>query len=248
MIILKSKREIELIRESGQILARALVYIKEFIKPGVELKQIENLISDFIYKHGGIPAFKGYRGFPGAVCISVNDEVVHGIPDHRVLKDGDIVSIDVGVNKNGYYSDAARTFPVGEISPSAKKLLRVTEEALYEGIRKAIEGNRLSDISWAIQFWVERHGFSVVRELTGHGIGRALHEAPNIPNFGPPGRGPLLREGMVLAIEPMVNAGGPETVTMPDGWTVKSRDGSLSAHFEHTVWVRKNGASILTLP
>lgn len=248
MIVLKSKTEIELIRRGGQILARALHYIEKFIRPGVELKQIENRISDFIHQHGGIPAFKGYRGFPSAVCISVNDEVVHGIPDQRALQDGDIVSIDIGVIKDGYYSDGAKTFPVGKISAAAKNLLKVTEEALYEGIRRSIEGNRLSDISWAIQVYVEKHGFSVVRELTGHGIGRALHEAPNIPNFGPPGAGPLLREGMVFAIEPMVNAGEPETVTMPDGWTVKTKDGSLSAHFEHTVWVRKNGATILTLP
>ncbi len=248
MIILKSEREIELIKKSGRILAQALQYVEKYITPGAQLKQIEKCISDFICQHGGTPAFKGYRGFPGAVCISVNDEVVHGIPDQRILKDGDIVSIDIGVKKEGYYSDGARTFPVGEISATPKELLRVTEKALYEGIRKTIEGNRLSDISWAIQSHVEKHGFSVVRELTGHGIGRALHEAPNIPNLGPPGKGPSLQEGMVFAIEPMVNAGGPETVTMSDGWTVKTKDGSLSAHFEHTVLIKKDDASILTLP
>lgn len=248
MIIIKSEREIELIRESGRILAQALEYVEKLTKPGVQLKQIENRTADFICQRGGIPAFKGYRGFPGAVCISVNDEVVHGIPDERVLMDGDIVSIDIGVSKDGYYSDAAKTFPVGKISATAKKLITVTEQALREGIRRAITGNRLSDISWAIQSYVEKHGFSVVRELAGHGIGRALHEAPNIPNFGPPGTGPSLREGMVFAIEPMVNAGNPETVTMSDGWTVKSKDGSLSAHFEHTVCIRKKEASLLTLP
>ncbi|KPJ48642.1 methionine aminopeptidase [candidate division TA06 bacterium DG_26] len=248
MIILKSEREIELIRESGRICARAFQSAEKLIKPGVELKHIEGRIADFILRSGATPAFKGYRGFPGAVCISVNDGVVHGIPDERVLMGGDIVSIDIGVSKSGYYSDAAKTFPVGNISSAAEKLIKVTEEALYKGIVRAVEGNRLSDISWAIQSHVEKHGFSVVRELAGHGIGSALHEAPNIPNFGPAGTGPVLREGMVFAIEPMVNAGSPETVTLPDGWTVKSRDGSLSAHFEHTVWVRKEEPLILTLP
>jgi methionyl aminopeptidase len=248
MIILKSEREIELIRNSGRICARAFQSVEELIEPGVDLKQIEDRIEDFILKSGATPAFKGYRGFPGAVCISVNDEVVHGIPDERVLTGGDIVSIDVGVSKSGYYSDAAKTFRVGEVSSIAEKLIKVTEEALYKGIARAVEGSRLSDISWAIQSHIESHGFSVVRELAGHGIGSALHEAPNVPNFGPAGKGPVLREGMVLAIEPMVNAGNPETVTLPDGWTVKSRDGSLSAHFEHTVWVRQEEPLILTLP
>ena len=248
MIILKSRREVDLIRESGRILAHALESLEHRIVPGAELKEIEDSVTEFIHQHGATPAFKGYKGFPGAICISVNDEVVHGIPDKRRLCEGDIVSIDIGVSKGGYYSDGARTFPVGAISAQARKLLEVTEAALHEGIAKAVEGNRLSDISWAIQSYVEKHGFSIVRELTGHGIGRALHEAPSIPNFGPPGKGPLLREGMVLAIEPMVNAGNPETFTCDDGWTVKSKDGSLSAHFEHTLWVRKGKALILTLP
>jgi methionyl aminopeptidase len=222
--------------------------VEKYLRPGAQIKQIETRISDFIQRQGGTPAFKGYRGFPGAVCISVNDEVVHGIPDQRVLKDGDIVSIDIGVSRSGYFSDGAQTFPIGEISESTRELLRVTQESLHKGIEQAVEERRLSDISWAVQSYVEEHGFSVVRELTGHGIGRALHEPPNIPNYGPPGTGPLLREGMVLAIEPMVNAGGSEIVTLADGWTVKTRDGSLSAHFEHTVCVGKETASILTLP
>ncbi len=248
MIILKSEREIDLMREAGQILAQALQHGEKFVEPGIQLSEIENRISDFILEQEATPAFKGYRGFPAAVCISVNDEVVHGIPDQRVLTSGDIVSIDVGVSKNGYFSDGAKTFPVGDISAEAAELLSVTEKALYKGIEKSIEGNRLSDISWAIQSYVEKHEFSVVRDLAGHGIGRALHEAPTILNFGPPGTGPLLREGMVFAIEPMVNAGRPETITLADGWTVRTEDRSFSAHFEHTVWVREGKASILTLP
>ena len=235
-------------REGGRIVAQSFCYVEKYVRPGAQLTQIETRIADFIHGQGGSPAFKGYRGFPGAVCISLNDEVVHGIPDKRVLKDGDIVSIDVGVSKDGYFSDGARTFPVGEISDASKRLLKVTEESLHKGIEQAVEGNRLSDISWAVQSHVEEHGFSVVRELTGHGIGRALHEPPNIPNYGPPGTGPLLRQGMVFAIEPMVNAGSFETVTMPDGWTVRTKDGSLSAHFEHTICVGKETATILTLP
>lgn len=235
-------------REAGQILAQALQHGEKFVEPGIQLSEIENRISDFILEQEATPAFKGYRGFPAAVCISVNDEVVHGIPDQRVLTSGDIVSIDVGVSKNGYFSDGAKTFPVGDISAEAAELLSVTEKALYKGIEKSIEGNRLSDISWAIQSYVEKHEFSVVRDLAGHGIGRALHEAPTILNFGPPGTGPLLREGMVFAIEPMVNAGRPETITLADGWTVRTEDRSFSAHFEHTVWVREGKASILTLP
>jgi len=248
VIVIKSEREIELIRASGRVLAQALDCAQRSIRPGVDLLKIDGIIANFIGRRGAVAAFKGYRGFPAATCISVNDEVVHGIPKKRVLNEGDLVSVDVGVGKDGYFTDAARTFPVGRISEKATKLIKVTEEALHKGIAQAVAGNRLSDISWAIQSYVEKHGFSIVRELTGHGIGRALHEAPSIPNFGPPGKGPLLREGMVLAIEPMVNAGNPETFTCDDGWTVKSKDGSLSAHFEHTVWVRKGKALILTLP
>ncbi len=248
MIILKSEREIEHIRASGRVLAQALDVVEQSIRPGLDLVEIEAIVSDFIHARGAVPAFKGYRGFPAAVCISVNDEVVHGIPGRRKLADGDLISVDIGVGKNGYYADAARTFPVGQVTKKAARLIKVTEESLHRGIAKAIAGNRLSDISWAIQSHVEKHGFSVVRELSGHGIGRAIHEAPSIPNFGPPGTGPLLREGMVFAIEPMVNAGSPQTVTLTDGWTVKTADGSLSAHFEHTVLVGNEKPSILTLP
>jgi methionyl aminopeptidase len=247
MIELKTPREIGIIRDNGRILAQILKLIQERIKPGVKTGELNQLAEDFILKERGIPAFKGYRGFPSSICVSIDDEVVHGIPGERAIKEGAIVSVDVGVLKDGYYADAARTFPVGKISEEAERLIRVTQQALENSFEFAREGGHLSDISHAIQSHVEGNGFSVVRDLVGHGIGKKMHEEPQIPNFGPPGQGVVLKKGMVLAIEPMVNAGSHEISTKDDHWTVITRDGSLSAHFEHTVTVTENGAEVLTL-
>ncbi|MCK4547740.1 MAG: type I methionyl aminopeptidase [Candidatus Eisenbacteria sp.] len=233
-------------RAAGRILGGALGMIEPYVVPGTTTGELERRIDEYIRDRGGVPAFKGYHGFPGSICASVNEEVVHGIPGRRVLEDGDILGVDAGVLKDSYYSDAARTFPVGEISKSARKLLRVTEDALRKGIEKARSGNRLSDISHAVEQTAEVAGFSVVRVLVGHGIGQQMHEEPQIPNFGPPGRGVLLKGGMTLAIEPMVNVGGADVVTLDDDWTVVTKDRSLSAHFEHTVVVGDGGAEILT--
>ncbi len=247
MIIIKSKREIELMRKASAIVAEALLAIKRFVSPGITTKDIEQIAEDVIRTRGGRPAFKGYRGYPASVCVSVNDTVVHGIPSSReVLKSGDIVSVDLGVIYKGYIGDAAITLPVGEISPEARRLLEVTEKALYIGIDKARVNNRVSDISHAIQSFVESNGYSVVRSFVGHGVGKSLHEDPQIPNFGPPGKGPKLKSGMTIAIEPMVNVGRYEVKVMDDGWTAKTVDGSLSAHFEHTVLIKKKGPEILT--
>ncbi|RMG73194.1 MAG: type I methionyl aminopeptidase [Nitrospirae bacterium] len=247
MIIIKSKREIELMRKASAIVAEALLAIKRFVSPGITTKDIEQIAEDVIRTRGGKPAFKGYRGYPASVCVSVNDTVVHGIPSSReVLKSGDIVSVDLGVIYKGYIGDAAITLPVGEISPEARRLLEVTEKALYIGIDKARVNNRVSDISHAIQSFVESNGYSVVRSFVGHGVGKSLHEDPQIPNFGPPGKGPKLKSGMTIAIEPMVNVGRYEVKVMDDGWTAKTVDGSLSAHFEHTVLIKKKGPEILT--
>jgi len=228
--------------------ARALKYLKAFIREGITTEELDRLAEEYIKRHGGIPAFKGYRGYPRSLCVSVNEEVVHGIPGKRKLKEGDIVSLDLGVLMDGYYGDAAITVPVGKVSELARKLIKVTEEALYRGIEMARPGNRLSDISHAIQTHVEKAGFSVVREFVGHGIGKQLHEEPQVPNFGPPNRGPRLEPGMVLAIEPMVNTGTWEVRILPNGWTVVTADGGLSAHFEHTVAITDNGPEILSLP
>lgn len=247
MIILKSRREIDLMREAGRIVAGALAELGTHIAPGVTTGELDRIAEEYLRRHDAIPAFKGYRGFPASICASVNEEVVHGIPGLRKLEAGDIISIDIGAVKNGYVGDATVTFPVGDIDSGKEKLLAVTRAALEEGIKKAVAGNRLSDISHAIQTYVEDWGFSVVREYVGHGIGRAMHEDPQIPNFGPPGYGPRLRVGMVLAIEPMVNAGTFEVSTLPNRWTVVTRDGQPSAHFEHTVAITENGPEILTL-
>ncbi|MGB9716074.1 MAG: type I methionyl aminopeptidase [Thermodesulfovibrionales bacterium] len=246
MIILKSQEEIEKIAQACLIVARTLEAIKKMVRPGLTTLEIDNFANDFIRLHGGLPAFKGYRGYPANICTSVNNEVIHGIPSKRILKEGDILGIDLGVYKDGFYGDGAVTVPVGEIGPDLQKLLRVTEEALYEGIEEARIGNRVSDISHSIQKHVESNGFSVVRSFVGHGIGRELHEEPQIPNFGPPGRGPRLREGMTLAIETMVNAGGYEVFILNDGWTAVTVDGKPSAHFEHTVVVTVDGPRVLT--
>ncbi|MDI3280411.1 MAG: type I methionyl aminopeptidase [Bacillota bacterium] len=252
MIVLKSPQEIKAMRKAGQVVARVLAKLGEMIRPGITTGALDRAAEDLLREWGAVPAFKGYRPehartpFPASICTSVDNQVVHGIPGPRVLQEGQIVSIDVGAIVDGFCGDAARTFPVGEISPEAARLLVVTEEALEKGIERARVGNRLSDISHAIQQWVEAHGFSVVRELVGHGIGRQMHEPPPVPNAGPPGRGPRLKPGMVLAIEPMVNAGAYGVKTKADGWTVVTEDGSLSAHFEHTVAITADGPQILT--
>jgi methionyl aminopeptidase len=246
MVYLRDRREIEVIREAAQLVARTLDMLGREIRPGMTTAALDRLAETFIRDHGGRPAFKGYRGFPATICPSVNDEVVHAIPGPRRLEDGDMIGVDVGVEMNGYYGDSARTFAVGEVSAEVRRLMQVTREALLEGVARARGGNRVGDISHAIQTHVEHHGFSIVRALVGHGIGREMHEEPQVPNYGPPDRGPRLMIGQVLAIEPMVNVGGPEVVTQPDGWTVVTKDGSLSAHFEHTVALGPNGPEILS--
>lgn len=247
MIIRKSDREIALMREAGRIVAQTLAKLKEYIVPGVTTIELDRIAEEHIRAQDAIPAFKGYNDFPASICASVNEEVVHGIPGLKQLTEGDIISIDVGVVKNGYVGDATITFPVGEINNQKQHLLAVTEAALYEGIKEAVIGNRLTDISHSIQSYVENNGLSVVRDYVGHGIGRDMHEDPQIPNFGPPGFGPRLRAGMVLAIEPMVNAGTFEVYTLANQWTVVTRDKKPSAHFEHTVAITENGPEILTL-
>jgi methionyl aminopeptidase len=246
MIELKTDREIQIIRNNGSILARTLRLVKENLHPGIRTTELNRLAEDFIKREGAYPAFKGYRDFPASICVSVNEEVVHGIPGERIIQEGQIVSVDVGVFKDGYHADAACTYAVGQISEQAQRLIRVTRRALDESLAYVSEGRHLSDLSHAIQTLVEQNGFSVVRDLVGHGIGKRMHEEPQIPNFGPPGQGVVLKKGMVLAIEPMVNAGSYEIDTRDDRWTVVTRDGSLSAHFEHTVAVTENGAEVLT--
>ena len=247
MIILKSNREIDLMREAGRIVALALEKMRTSVKPGITTADLDRIAEEVITGNGARPLFKGYGGFPASICTSVNEEVVHGIPSLRLLNSGDIISIDIGAEKNGYCGDAAVTLPVGEVSKEALKLLQVTKTALEKGIEKACPGNRLSDISHAVQNYAESHGFSVVREYVGHGIGTKMHEDPKVPNFGPSGRGPRLETGMVLAIEPMVNQGTYQVEVLQDGWTVVTRDRKLSAHFEHTVAVTDNGPEILTV-
>ena len=247
MVIIKSPREIEQLKKSNAIVAEVFEKLRGMIVPGVTTKELDQVAEEYILSKGGRPAFKGYRGFPATLCISINDEVVHGIPGQRQLKEGDIVSLDVGVNYIGYFGDAAITLPVGEVDSEAKRLLEITKQALYIGIEKAKAGNRLFDISYAIQSWVESHGFSVVRDFVGHGIGRELHEEPQIPNFGTPHQGPRLEKGMVFALEPMVNEGTYEVRVLSDGWTVVTVDGKRSAHFEHTIAIMDDGAEILSV-
>jgi methionyl aminopeptidase len=247
MIILKSLQEIDKIRNACLIVADVLEALSGMVRPGVTTQALDEFAERYIVAAGAKPAFKGYRGYPKTLCTSVNNEVIHGIPSKgTVLKQGDIISIDVGTIVDGFYGDAAITVPVGAITPEAERLLRVTEESLLRGIAKAQAGNRLYDISHAVQSHVESNGYSVVREFVGHGIGRSLHEDPQLPNFGDPGQGPKLKPGMVLAIEPMVNVGGYATVTQEDNWTAITADGSLSAHFEHTIAVMPDGPWILT--
>ena len=246
MIYLKSKEEIELMRQSGWLVALILSRLKEMVTPGITTLVLDQWTEDFIHRHGATPAFKGYRGYPKTICASVNHQVVHTIPSMKELKEGDIISIDVGVKFNGYCGDAAATFPVGNVNPEAIKLMEVTQQCLYRGIEQAVVGNRVGDISHVVQSWAEAHGFSVVREYTGHGIGRDMHEEPQVPHFGLPHTGPRLREGMVLAIEPMLNAGGHAVEVLSDGWTVVTKDRSLSAQFEHMVAITAAGPDILT--
>lgn len=248
MIILKGENEISMMRKSGNVTALVLSKLAEMVEEGVTTREIDRVAEDIILKNGARPAFKGYKNYPNATTISINEEVVHGIPGKRKLKKGDLVSIDMGVFLEDYCSDAAITVPVDGISEENLKLMDVTKKALYRGISKAIAGNRLGDISHEIQSYVESHGYSVVRDLVGHGIGRAMHEEPQVPNFGVPGRGPLLRAGMVLAIEPMVNVGTYEIYIKDDNWTAVTQDSKCSAHFEHTVAITRNGPRILTLP
>lgn len=247
MIELKSEREINIIRQNGGIVNSTLKHLRDKIKPGVRTIELDRWAEEFIKSKKAVPAFKGYRGFPGNICVSVNEEVVHGIPGQRILKEGEIVSVDVGVFKEGFYADGAWTFPLGEISEEANRLLEVTKKALEAGIAQAQAGKHLGDISFAVQSVAEGNGFSVVRELTGHGIGRQMHEEPSVPNFGVSGLGPLLKKGMILAIEPMVNSGTYKIKTLDDNWTVVTEDRALSAHFEHTIAITKNGGDILTL-
>ncbi|SHJ83831.1 type I methionyl aminopeptidase [Propionispora hippei] len=246
MIILKSDREIGYLRDAGQIVAETFVEIKKAVKPGVTTLELDQIAEKYIKSRGAIPAFKGYHGFPGNICASVNEEVVHGIPGLRKLKSGDNVSIDIGAVINGYNGDAAITVPVGEVDAEMEQLLKVTEESLHKGIEQAITGNRLSDISHAVQSHAEKYGYGVVRDYVGHGIGRNMHEDPQIPNYGSPGHGPRLKSGMTLAIEPMINMGTYEVKALDDGWTVVTLDKKPSAHFEHSIAVTDNGPEILT--
>jgi len=246
MIIIKTGPELELIRKSGEVLKETFSVLEEMIEPGVTTAELDAAAEDFIRSRGGIPAFKGYQGYPATICASINEQVVHGIPGPRALEEGDIVGIDMGVILEEFYSDATRTYPAGEISEDAARLIRVTSESLDHGIEQVKAGNHLSDISHAIQKHAESHGYSVVRALVGHGIGRRMHEEPQIPNFGPPGKGPELKAGMVLAIEPMVNIGTHDVLTLEDKWTFVTVDGKLSCHFEDTVAVTENGPRIMT--
>jgi len=252
VILIKSKKEIDYIRESCRIVAETLQLLKSNVRLGITTLELDKIAEDYIRSNNAIPAFKGYSqggapGFPGSVCSSVDDEVVHGIPSSRILKDGEIVSLDIGVLKNGFFGDAALTVAVGNISDEKKKLMDVTERSLQLGIEQAVAGNKVHDISNAVQVYVEANGFSIVRDLCGHGVGKFLHEDPSIPNFGRKGTGPKLKNGMTLAIEPMVNAGKYDVVTANDGWTILTADGSTSAHFEHTILINNNSPEILTI-
>jgi methionyl aminopeptidase len=247
MIPIKSEKELQILRRSGKILARIIKQVEAFVKAGVSTAQIDRFTEELVLKEKAIPAFKGYKGFPATVCTSINEEIVHGIPGERKLKQGDIISLDLGINYEGYFSDVAITLAIGEVDFRVRKLIEVTKKALFVGIKKACAQNHLSDISYSIQNYVEKNGFSVVRQFVGHGIGYNLHEEPEVPNFGRPGEGPLLKNGMVLAIEPMINMGTWESEMLSNGWTAVTKDRLPSAHFEHTVAITDNGPEILTL-
>mgnify|MGYP000905604163 FL=1 len=248
MITLRSAHEIELMRRAGKITAAARAYAGELVKPGVTTQEIDRAVEHFIRKQGAVPSFLHYQGYPASVCISVNDEIIHGIPGPRVLEEGDIVSCDVGAYIGGFHGDCAATFACGKISPEAQDLIDVTRQSFFEGIKFAKEGHRLYDISAAIQAYVESHGYSIVREYVGHGIGTEMHEPPEIPNYGNPGRGPRLLRGMTIAVEPMVNAGTAAIRQMPDGWTVRTADGKWAAHYENTLLITDGEPEILTAP
>ena len=246
MIYLKTEEEITLIKESAQVLGKAHAEVAQWIKPGITTKKLDTIAEDYIRSYGGIPSFKGFNNFPASLCMSVNEVVVHGIPGSYELKDGDIVSIDCGVKLNGFHSDSAYTYPVGEVSKEVMDLLTATKKSLYKGIEQAVDGLRIGDIGFAVQHYCEERGYTVVRELVGHGVGRELHEGPEVPNYGKRGKGLRLKEGMVLAIEPMINLGTRSVMQEKDGWTIRTSDRKYSAHFEHTVVVRKGKAEILT--
>ena len=248
MITLKSSHEIDLMRRSGKITAAARALAGEMVKPGVTTQEINDAVEQFIRKQGAVPSFLHYNGYPASACISVNDEIIHGIPGKRVLREGDIVSVDVGAYIGGFHGDCAATFPCGRISPEAQRLIDVTRQSFFEGIRFAREGQRLQDVSAAVQAYVEQNGFSVVREYVGHGVGAKMHESPEIPNYGRPGHGPRLLRGMTLAIEPMVNAGSAAITQLSDGWTVKTADGKWAAHYENTILITDGAPEILTAP
>lgn len=246
MIYIKTREEIELMRESALMVSRSLGIIAKEVKPGVSPKFLDKIAEEYIRDNGGVPAFKGYRGFPATLCISINEAVVHGIPTDKPLKEGDIISVDCGVKKNGFYGDHAYSFAVGVVKPELQKLLDVTKESLYKGIEQCIAGNRVGDISFAIQQHAEKHGYGVVRELVGHGLGKSLHEDPEVPNYGKRGDGPKLKDGMVLAIEPMINLGKKNVKQLNDGWTIVTADGLPSAHFEHDVAIIDGKPEILS--
>jgi methionyl aminopeptidase len=246
MIICKTPGEIEIMRIAGRIVALTHQELQKHLTPGITTKELDHIAEEFILSQDAIPSFKGYNGFRGSICTSVNEELVHGIPGDRILQNGDIISIDIGAKYNGYHGDSAWTYAVGDIDDQSQHLLKITEESLYQGINEAIPGERLSNISHAIQTYVEAKGFSIVREYVGHGVGQDLHEEPHIPHFGPPNKGPRLMPGMVLAIEPMVNAGSRYVRTLTDNWTVVTVDGRRCAHFEHTVVITETGFEILT--
>jgi methionyl aminopeptidase len=246
MVYYKTDEEIELIKISGDVLGRAHAEVAKLLKPGITTRALDKIAEEFIRDNGGVPSFKGYNGFPGTLCVSPNDQVVHGMPNDDVLESGDILSIDCGVYLNGFHSDSAYTYPVGEVATETLELLQYTKESLYKGIVQCTVGKRIGDVSEAIQSYVEAKKYSVVRELVGHGVGKHLHEKPEVPNYGKRGRGPLLREGIVIAIEPMINLGKRTIIQERDGWTIRTADGKPSAHFEHTVAVRKGQAEVLT--
>ncbi len=246
MINYKSSDEIELIKESADILGRAHGEIAKLVKPGINTNKLDKLAEEFIKDHGGVPSFKNYNGFPYTLCVSPNEQVVHGFPSDRELEDGDVLSIDCGVFYKGFHSDSAYTYAVGNVKEEILELLKVTKESLYKGIEKAVVGNRTGDIGFAIQHFVEGYGYTVVRELVGHGVGESLHESPEVPNYGKRGRGAKLKEGMVIAIEPMINLGKKDIVQEDDGWTIRTKDRAPSAHYEHTVAITKEGVEVLT--
>ena len=248
MITLKSPHEIELMRRAGKITAAARALARDMVKPGVTTAQIDKAVFQFIMEQGATPSFLHYNGYPASVCVSVNDEIIHGIPGKRVLQEGDIVSVDVGAFIGGFHGDCAGTYPCGQVSDEALRLIRVTQQSFFEGMKYAREGCRLSDISAAVQAYVEANGFSVVREYVGHGVGRQMHEAPEVPNYGKPGHGPRLLRGMTIAVEPMVNAGTAAIRQMPDGWTVRTADGKNAAHYENTVLITAGEPELLTDP